>query len=256
MMLTNRYVSQLARAGIILLSPLFLAGTASAGEEDCWPSRMGRTPSAPADAPLWRKAIEVAGIAPTTCGIALRQLPHEPDTYVLYAENPVEYNVMDHQLVLLRKKADSFEVVARHRSAGNSYFFESFDFAPYTIRKGETAVGVRLQVQGPTIGGIYRCTRLVLFARVGSELLPVFSATADQYAEGNEVAYDEDTRFEKSGSATFIMGKPDRSGYKRIVRKVGKHKMVFRRDGTEYSPLGDGEPGCIADRCYCQDEYK
>jgi hypothetical protein len=163
---------------------------------------------------------------------------------------------MDHQLVLLRKKADSFEVVARHRTSGNPYFFESFDFARYQIRKGRVAIGVRVRETGPTIGGGYDCTRLVLFERVQAELRPVLSAMADQSAEGNEVAYDSDTRFEGSASAMFIMGKPDSSGYRRIVRKVGKHKRVFSWDGSQYGPEGDGDANCIADRCFCQGDYQ
>ncbi len=247
----NPLVSLVAGATIVLLT-----GTAFASGTDCFPSDMGRTPSDPAEASLWRKAIEVAGIAPGACGIALRPWPHERDAYVLYAESPVEYNVVDHQLFLLRKKADSFEVVARHRTAGNPYVFQSFDFAAYTLRKGETAIGVRLRQRGPTIGGGWECIRLVLFARAKDELIPVFSATADESAEGNEVAYDIDTHFETSASATFIIGKPDRSGYNRIVRKSGKHKEVFSWDTTGYVAAGGQEPGCLADRCYCQDEYK
>jgi hypothetical protein len=233
-----------------------LAGTASANATDCFPSEMGRTPSDPADAPLWRKAMEVAGIPTSTCGVALREWPHERDTYVLYAENPVEYNVMDHRLLLLRKKGDSFEVLARHHTAENPYFFQSFDFAPYSIRKGEVAIGVRLQVRGPTIGGGYQCSRLVLFARVEGELNPIFSAIAKQSAEGNEVAYEEETRYERSSAATFVMGKPDRSGYKRIVRKSGKAKTLFSWHGSSYTTQDDGDAGCLGDWCYCQDEYK
>lgn len=240
-------------AATVLVS---LAGTASANATDCFPSEMGRTPANAADAPLWRKAMEVAGIPASTCGVTLREWPHERDTYVLYAENPVEYNVMDHRLLLLRKKGDSFEILARHHAADNPYFFQAFDFAPYAIRKGELAIGVRLQVRGPTIGGGYQCTKLVLFARVEGELNPIFSAAADQSAEGNEVAYQDETRYERSSAATFIMGKPDRSGYKRIVRKSGKDKTVFSWGGSSYTPEGDGDPGCLGDWCYCQDEYK
>jgi hypothetical protein len=248
-----RYVFRFAGAAIVLLS---LSNTAWANAQDCFPSRMGRTPSDPADLPLWRKAMEVAGVDPKTCGIAVRPWPHETDAYVLYAESPVEYNVVDHQLVLLRKKADSFEVVARHRTAGNPYVFESFDFARYAIRKGAIAIGVRLQESGPTIGGGYECTRLVLFERVQSELKPVLSAMADQSAEGNEVAYDSDTRFETSATSTFIMGKADGSGYKRIVRKHGKAKVVFAWDGSGYAQQGDGDANCLAERCYCQGDYQ
>ena len=249
----TRYVSRFVRAAIVLLS---LSGTALANADDCFPSKMGRTPSDPADLPLWRKAMEVAGIDPKVCGVALRPWPHESDVYVLYAEDPVKYEVVDHQLVLLRKKADSFEVIARHRSAENPYVFESFDFARYAIRKGEIAIGVRLRESGPTIGGGYECTRLVLFERVQDELKPVFCAMADQSAEGNEVAYEADTRFETSATATFVMGKPDSSGYKRIIRKHGKAKMVFAWDGTGYAQQGDGDANCMAKRCYCQGDYQ
>ncbi len=93
-------------------------------------------------------------------------------------------------------------------------------------------------------------------ARLQGELRPIFSAAADYSAEGNDVAYDMDTHFERSGSATFIMGKPDRSGYKPIVRKSGKAKMVFSWNGTEYLPEADSDPGCLAESCYCQDEYR
>jgi hypothetical protein len=200
--------------------------------------------------------MKVAGVDPKFCGVALRAWPHESDTYVLYAENPVKYNVVDHQLVLLRKKTDSFEVVARHSTAGNPYVFESFDFARYEIRKGEIAIGVRLHDSGPTIGGSYECTRLVLFEKVQAELKPVLSAMADQSAEGNEVAYEADTGYATSAKATFVMGKSDRSGYKRIVRKHGKAKMVFAWDGTRYAPQGDGDANCLTDRCFCQVDYK
>jgi hypothetical protein len=200
--------------------------------------------------------MEAAGIDSKACGVALRPWPHERDAYVLYVENPIEYQVMDHHLVLLRRKADSFEVVARHRTDKDPYFFKSFDFARYAIRKGKIAIGVRMQERGPTIGGGYQCTRLLLFEREQTELKPVFSATADQSAEGNEVAYNFDTHFETSATATFMIDKPDRSGYKRIVRKSGKTKMGFSWDGTRYVPEGDGDANCLADRCFCQDEYE
>lgn len=233
-----------------------MVGASWADAEDCFPSRMGRAPVDAAELPLWRRAMEVAGIDGKVCGAVLKAWPHESDTFVLYAEHPIKYEVMDHQLVLLRKKADSFEVVARHRTSGNPYFFESFDFARYEIRKGQVAIGIRVSEAGPTIGGGYNCTRLVLFERVQAELRPILSAMADQSAEGNEIAYDSDTRFEGSASATFIMGRPDRSGYRRIVRKVGRTKRVFSWDGSQYGPEGDGDANCIADRCFCQGDYQ
>lgn len=247
-------VSNAGILGMVLL----LVGSAEAGKDDCYPSTIGRFPSVSSDSLIWREALDAAGIDTNVCGVALGKWPYRRDAYVLYAETPMEYGVMEHQMVLLLKAKDSFEVFARHRSEGDPYVFESFDFAPYSIRGGSKAIGLRLQTMGPTIGGQYRCTKLVLFSPQEGELRPIFSANAYFSGEGNDVAYDESTRYEEEGSAIFIIEKPDRSGYNRIVRKSDRGRMVYAWDGIAYA-LDVGKSKDLSDpteHSFCDDEYR
>jgi hypothetical protein len=230
----------------VLAAHLFSWGlAASPAEADCYPSEMGNSKeNFPASISL-EAVYKATGLGPSTCGMAMKKWPYRADTYVVYAEDAENYS-----LYVLQAKGLAFEVVARFSAALGQYQFKGFDFAPYKIRKEQTAIGILVGAGGPTKGGRFECRRTRLYEIANGGLRLILSAAISYEAEGNVVNYDPDTHFEDSRSALIIVSKPDKSGYNKIVIKVGRTKHVLGFSEGAYVTSED--PDCLgSEYCFC-----
>jgi hypothetical protein len=192
--------------------------------------------------------LKIAGLGPEVCGAVMREWPRAPGTFILYSESPAGFAVH-----VLERRDQTFAVVGSTREDLGEVSFEDFDFAPYTIRKDQVAFGIRFEAHGPTKGGSWKCGSLSLFALMKGKLQPLLSTRMSYSAEGNDVAYDIDTGFSDEASATILVGRPDKSGYNTLIKKVGRRKYVYSFSAFGYS--GPDEPACLEkfDHCFCPD---
>jgi hypothetical protein len=212
----------------------------------CFPSHMGHSADNFPDSVSRQEVYRATGLDSTVCGLLMQKWHYRNSTYIVYSEDTARFEVH-----VLEQTGNTFRRVAKAEGELGEYRFIGFDFAPYRIRKKETAIGLRLESQGPTKGGSWFCTRLMLFELKGDGLSPILSTTIGYRAEGNDVAYDTDTRFYEEESGTIIIGKPDKSGYNRLIFRNGKkNTTLLYSDGTYGIEL---ESDCLgAERCFCR----
>ncbi len=258
--LKNRGAVIHSMTGVFVFCLLVLVQLAGAESKVCLSSGMGNSSSNFPDSINKNEVLKVASIDSNSCGIAMKKWPYQKNTYVLYSEARTGDNeyVMDRIICLLEKVNKSFVVRARYESSDHLFAFESFDFAPYSIKKNRVAIGIRFGKQGATHGGSFRCSKLALFAPDQGELPQVFESLSDYTADGNGVAYDSETGFEYDFHAIFKIAKPDRSGYHRIERVAQNSKLVYvwGENGYQSNRDRENELDCIGDSveyCFCNE---
>jgi hypothetical protein len=177
----------------------------------------------------------------------MKKWPYGDNLFIVYSEDTLAFKVQ-----VLQKANNQFKVISAYSGELGEYRFKEFDFAPYTIKKKRTAIGIRFVAQGPTMGGSWYCTRLKLFEFADNNLALVLSTLVAYTAEGNNVAYDMDTYYSTDESAVIIIGKPDASGYNKIIKKVEKKNLVYSNvNGTYTEDNVSGYKGNLQEKCFC-----
>jgi hypothetical protein len=218
----------------------------------CSDSEMGKTTDNFPGGVSPESILSTIGISPQICGVSMKKWPYQDSIFIVYAEDTMDFNIY-----ILKQTGEKYKVVAQYQETFGEfdYRFRSFDFAPYKINKDQTAFGIRYFTKGPTMGGSWECEKLVLYERTDNEINLILSTVVYYLAEGNNVAYDTDSSFYWEEKGVIIIGQPDKSGYNRIIEKVGKKKYVFKYDSGHYT--SDNMPGCLSDsvgNCFCPEE--
>lgn len=219
---------------------------------ECYPSQMGRTARNFPDNVSPESILKKVGISPDICSAAMKKWPYQDSIFIVYAEDNLEYHIF-----ILKHTGETYNVLSHYQSTfgENSYRFRSFDFAPYTLNKNQTAFGIRFFTRGPAMGGGWECEKLVLYENVNNQINPIMSTLVYYLAEGNNTAYDANSSFYCEEKGVIIIGQPDKSGYNRIIEKVGNKKYVFKYNSGMYTT--DKFPECLSNsvsNCFCPEE--
>ena len=225
-----------------------------------------------AGGPTRAAAIEIAFGAdfPHVENAKLAAWPHEADAYVVAAHateidppnevgGPIELHVAK-----LKRAGKALRLVARgrHRFEGMRWHNSlAFDFAPYRLRAGETAIGLRLHTSYSSTSYAANWSGLFLFRAVGNQLRPVFEgmmdrtmiehtstpeATGDDKKDGGTDANDNESVL----AAVILIGKPGPDGFNDLLYKATEgerpagssealkdaktHTEVYRWNGQRY----------------------
>lgn len=177
----------------------------------------------------------------------MKKWPYGDNLFIIYSEDTVEFKIH-----ILQKVNNRFKVISEYTDELGEYRFKEFDFAPYAIKKNNTAIGIRFFARGPTIGGSWECIRLKLFEFANYNVRLVLSTLVAYEAEGNNVAYDIDTYFSRDETAIIIIGKPNASGYNRIIKKVEKDRLIYSYTDSTYTEDNvSGYTGNLIENCFC-----
>ncbi len=196
---------------------------------DCWPSKWNvekeqKGVHFPEDI-IRDSILSKMHLTDSVCGIGIKKWPYINDTYIVVSED------LDSLYVgIVQVLEESYTLNNRYskKLSKYGYRFDRFDFAPYRLNKESIAFGLRFYGNGGLAGGGYGCQNLVLFAPIKDSLQVVLSTVMEGSAmiagewleEGIRMHYDE------TSSAILIIGKPDSTGYNRIIKKMTTNESV------------------------------
>lgn len=161
---------------------------------------------------------KAVGARSKLCGIAAKKWPYQKDAYAIHAED----TAFDH-LILAGRTGKSLWVMARYKQPRTEDLqFSDFDFAKYQLNNKSTALGIRYKSTGSCMNGWSERNHLQLLEPKADSLREVLFTTMGLTFEITSAAMDDGSRYLYGTSQTgvLIVGKPDKSGYNRLVKKV------------------------------------